>query len=76
MMLRKGDNDIFTGLIMIDIDKEKKPWPFFNMCMEAKMLNTGGKEKRESHSILYSIQNLLKQRHLNPLFVHFSFLQG
>ena len=39
-MLGKGDNDIFTGLIMIDIDKDKKLWPFFNMHTEDKLLST------------------------------------
>lgn len=72
-MLRKADNDIFTGLIMIDIDENEKPWPFLSMHLEAKMLNTEGKQKRGSHSILYSIQNLAKQRHLNPHLLVFFF---
>lgn len=72
-MLRKADNDIFTGLIMIDIDENKKPWPFLSMHLEAKMLNTEGKENRGSHNILYNIQNLVKQRHLNPHLLGYFF---
>lgn len=61
---------------MIDTDENKRPWPFFKMNMETKVLNTGGKKQSESQS-LYSIQKLVKQKRLNPhLFVYsFSLLQ-
>lgn len=76
-MPRRGDNDVFTSLNMIDIDEDKKTWPFlifFKIHMEVKMLYTGEELKRMRNSILYSIQNLVKQRHLNPTSLSIFFL--